>query len=119
MNIHPRSCCQWLNRVARLAVHVLSLVSFAAAAAPAGRQTLMYQGIERSYVVRLTGAMRTSDQRWPLVLVLHGGAGDAATIETATGFTDKASREGFIVVYLQTTQWMPDASTPLACRTAA
>ena len=37
--------------------------------------------------------------RLPLVLVLHGGGGDAASAEKMTGFTDKGRREGFVVVY--------------------
>ena len=35
----------------------------------------------------------------PLVLVLHGGGGNALNIEKVTGFTEKANKEGFIVVY--------------------
>jgi polyhydroxybutyrate depolymerase len=35
----------------------------------------------------------------PLVLVLHGGGGNAANAEDMTGFTGKARKEGFIVVY--------------------
>lgn len=39
------------------------------------------------------------NERLPLVLVLHGGGGNAAYAERMTGFTDKARKEGFIVVY--------------------
>jgi polyhydroxybutyrate depolymerase len=35
----------------------------------------------------------------PLLLVLHGGGGNADNAERMTGFTAKAQREGFIVVY--------------------
>ncbi len=35
----------------------------------------------------------------PLVIVLHGGGGNAAYAERMTGFTEKARKEGFIVVY--------------------
>ena len=66
---------------------------------PDGRQTLSYRGIDRSYVVRLPGVPSSPDRRVPLVLVLHGGGGDAANAEAMTGFTDKARQEGFIVVY--------------------
>ena len=35
----------------------------------------------------------------PLVVVLHGGGGNAENIEEVTGFSEKADEEGFIVVY--------------------
>ncbi|HJW12248.1 MAG TPA: PHB depolymerase family esterase [Albitalea sp.] len=74
------------------------LSAFGASAAD-GRQTLVHQGTERSYVVRLPNLPGAPDQRLPLVLVLHGGGGDAANAEAMTGFTEAARREGFIVVY--------------------
>jgi polyhydroxybutyrate depolymerase len=43
--------------------------------------------------------MTRNSQRLPLVLVLHGGGGNAAHAERMTGFTEKARKEGFIVVY--------------------
>jgi polyhydroxybutyrate depolymerase len=89
----------------RLAAASLMLMAAAAAAAvspaagpPAGRQSLSYQGLQRGYVVRLPPAA-AAGTRWPVVLVLHGGGGDAASAEKTTGFTAKAQREGFIVVY--------------------
>jgi polyhydroxybutyrate depolymerase len=63
------------------------------------RQTLSYHGTERSYVIRVPGDMANGNERVPLVLVLHGGGGNAENVEKVTGFTDKAKREGFIVVY--------------------
>jgi len=63
------------------------------------RQTLSYLGIERSYVIRVPGDLANGNERIPLVLVLHGGGGNAENAEKMTGFTDKARREGFIVVY--------------------
>jgi polyhydroxybutyrate depolymerase len=70
-----------------------------AAHAEEGRQTLAYGGLERTYVVRLPPASSTRVSRVPLVLVLHGGGGNAANAENMTGFTEKARKEGFIVVY--------------------
>lgn len=67
-------------------------------AAPAGRQTLRHGGIDRTYIVR-TPARVTAGQRVPLVIVFHGGGGNALNAETMTGFTAKGSAEGFIVVY--------------------
>jgi polyhydroxybutyrate depolymerase len=63
------------------------------------RQTLKHGGLERSYVVRVPPAVQRSTAKVPLVLVLHGGGGNAPITEKTTGFTAKALREGFIVVY--------------------
>jgi polyhydroxybutyrate depolymerase len=63
------------------------------------RQTLIHSGIERSYVVRVPVARAQGSGRVPLVLVLHGGGGNADNAERMTGFTAKAAKEGFIVVY--------------------
>jgi polyhydroxybutyrate depolymerase len=65
----------------------------------ADRQYLVHDGIERSYVVRLPPGHPRTGERLPLVLVLHGGGGNAAITESMTGFTAKARAEGFIVVY--------------------
>jgi polyhydroxybutyrate depolymerase len=63
-----------------------------------GRLTLVHDGITRGYVIRLPAGIGTRG-RVPLVLVLHGGGGDAGNAERMTGFTRTAAREGFIVVY--------------------
>jgi polyhydroxybutyrate depolymerase len=84
-----------------------SLLGFAFAAVAADRdsrssgerQTLIYHETERSYVIRAPGDLANGNGRVPLVLVLHGGGGNAENAEKVTGFTDKARREGFIVVY--------------------
>lgn len=75
------------------------LASARGAGLPDGRQSLAHQGIERHYVVRLPSAAPPAGQRWPVVLVLHGGGGDAAVTEKTTGFTSRGQREGFVVVY--------------------
>lgn len=67
-------------------------------------RTLETNGVQRRYVVRVPPNLyqHSGDRqhdRVPLVLVLHGGGGNAANAERMTGFTDKARREGFIVVY--------------------
>jgi polyhydroxybutyrate depolymerase len=62
------------------------------------RQVLKHEGLERSYVVRVPANLKPG-QPVPLVLVLHGGGGDALNAEAMTGFTEKAQREGFIVAY--------------------
>jgi polyhydroxybutyrate depolymerase len=75
------------------------------------RQTLIHDGVKRSYVVyngvrnnnELVPGMQptpqASVQKVPLVLVLHGGGGNAENVADMTGFSDKARQEGFIVVY--------------------
>ncbi len=62
-------------------------------------QTLMHQGAERSYLIRMPSESAMRNGPVPLVLVLHGGGGNAESAERMTGFTDKAKKEGFIVVY--------------------
>jgi polyhydroxybutyrate depolymerase len=66
---------------------------------PGRRQTLIHNGTERSYVIRTPAELATGNSRVPLVLVLHGGGGNADTAERMTGFTDKARKEAFIVAY--------------------
>lgn len=63
------------------------------------QQTLVHNGVERGYTVSAPSGLGTGGARWPLVLVLHGGGGNAAHAEAMTGFTEKASQEGFMVVY--------------------
>jgi polyhydroxybutyrate depolymerase len=64
----------------------------------AERQTLIHQGIERTYIVRGPGGSTVAAPP-ALVIVLHGGGGNALNAEAMTGFTQKALEEGFIVVY--------------------
>lgn len=63
------------------------------------RQTLLQNRIERSYVVRIPRELAQDNSLVPLVLMLHGGGGNAEHAEKMTGFTEKAAKEGFIVVY--------------------
>lgn len=61
--------------------------------------TLQHDGDARSYVVRVAPGLAQTGRKLPLVLVLHGGGGNAEITERMTGFTAKAENEGFIVVY--------------------
>lgn len=92
----------WLS-IKRLVFAALCWVTagsaVAAAAWPQGRQQLNHQGLERGYVVRLPASAPPAGQSWPVVLVLHGGGGDAEITERTTGFTAVGQREGFVVVY--------------------
>ena len=86
--------------IAATLVGLLSCLDATALAAPAPeRQTLTVNGTTRSYVVRAPLGAMQSGKPIPLVLVLHGGGGDAGNAEKMTGFTEKAEKEGFIVVY--------------------
>ena len=76
---------------------LLYVVAGAASAADDAK-SLMFHGLARSYVVRAP-ALAASSAKVPLVIVLHGGGGNAANAEMMTGFTAKAQKEGFIVVY--------------------
>lgn len=78
---------------------LLSVFLTAHADGPVDRQSLTFGGITRSYVVRAPVNLARDGARVPLVLVLHGGGGNAANAERMTGFTGKARKEGFIVVY--------------------
>ena len=78
------------------ALLLLGVFALPALTAEAGRHTLDHGGASRSYVVRLPEKSRAL---LPLVLVLHGGGGNAANAEQMTGFTAKGRKENFIVVY--------------------
>jgi polyhydroxybutyrate depolymerase len=67
--------------------------------ATGSRQSLLVEGVERSYVARVPRDLVQRGGLAPLVLVLHGGGGNAANAEAMTGFSEKAEREGFIVAY--------------------
>lgn len=63
------------------------------------RHSLIHNGLERTYLVRLPPSSKLQKKFLPLVLVLHGGGGNALNAEKMTGFTAKAKREGFVVAY--------------------
>ncbi len=62
-------------------------------------QSLAHAGRARTYIVHLPSATR--DTPLPLVIVLHGGGGTGAGMQTLTrgGWNALADREGFVVVY--------------------
>lgn len=63
-----------------------------------GIRTIEWDGLERSFNIHLPLSYSESEE-WPLVVVLHGGGGNASSIERSTGFSELADEEGFIVVY--------------------
>lgn len=83
-----------------LAIGALTLTGAALVAlAPAdGPRTLRVDGRDRSYVLRLPPGAKPTD-KLPLVIVLHGGGGNATNAERMTGMTPFAARHGFAVAY--------------------
>lgn len=66
----------------------------------AGRDlTMVYAGLKRSYRLYVPDSL--DGEPAALVVVLHGGGGDAERMERYTGFNRVAQREGFVVVYPQ------------------
>ena len=95
--VAPIRGMEFIGRCIRsVAIAGVLALSLDASAADRDLQTLMHDGLERHYLVR---APQTMPGPTPLVLVLHGGGGDARNAEQMTGFTAKAREQGFIVAY--------------------
>jgi polyhydroxybutyrate depolymerase len=60
-------------------------------------QSLPFAGVERTSLVHLPPAIGNSPL--PLVIVLHGGGGNAASAAKMTGLSALADKENFIVAY--------------------
>jgi polyhydroxybutyrate depolymerase len=60
--------------------------------------SIEHEARNRTYLLHLP-LKYNSTQRYPLVLVLHGGGGNAANAARQSEMSAKADREGFIVVY--------------------
>lgn len=87
------------SRPFALVLGLVLAIPVAAQTAGAGRRALIHDGVERRYVVRIPMEVARRGAPVPLVLVLHGGGGNAENAERMTGFTALAEREGLIVVY--------------------
>jgi polyhydroxybutyrate depolymerase len=57
------------------------------------------QDEERSYAVLVPPSVQHSKKKVPLVMVLHGGGGSADHAMKVSDFSQKAMKEGFVVVY--------------------
>ncbi len=68
-------------------------------AASAQQQSLTHGAVERTYVVRAPRGVTRASPPLPVVVVLHGGGGNAANAEQMTGFTRLVEREQILVVY--------------------
>jgi len=85
--------------IARAACAVLVAVACAAAATTVER-TLAVAGRDRSYEVD-GPAQAPPPGGWPVVLVFHGGGGNAASVRTQSRMSAKGAAEGFVAVYPQ------------------
>ncbi len=61
---------------------------------------IIVDGLERTYYIHVPKGI-DGDESVPLVLVFHGGGGNARNIQETTSFNQKADEEGFLVVYPQ------------------
>jgi polyhydroxybutyrate depolymerase len=61
-------------------------------------RTVTVGGLERSFVVSAPASALTAD-RLPLLIMLHGAGGDAASFASLTGMTPLAEQSNFVVVY--------------------
>lgn len=64
-----------------------------------GRHALTHDGARRSFVLRVPARAAGDTTRLPVVLMLHGGGGNAANAEQMSGLTALGQRERFLVVY--------------------
>lgn len=76
---------------------------FAAESEP---RTMEFDGRLRGYLLHLPPHYKSSESM-ALVVVLHGGGGDAWSAEEMTGFSELADQEGFVVVYPNGTGMFP------------
>ncbi len=94
--------CRAGRRLALVLMVALGLVR-PAAAHPADAQdpwpSLTSGGIERHYLLHLPAGWHAAAAPLPLVIVLHGAAGDARSTADMTGFSPLADRARFIAVY--------------------
>ena len=61
-------------------------------------ESIVIDGRKRTYFLYIPQKFDLN-KKYSLVLVLHGGGGDGKEFNAWTGFSDKADKEGFIVVF--------------------
>ena len=83
-----------------LTLGLLACARSGAAPAPSAdaTRTLMFGGIQRSYILHIPPSYDGS-HTLPLVLDFHGGGGNAQSQRRTSGFESLADGKGFIVVY--------------------
>lgn len=82
----------------------LMLAAAQVLAAPEKVHSITFKGMDRTFRVFIPDVTagntgRATGAPVPVVLALHGGASDAEIMSRFCGLSEKASREGFIVVY--------------------
>lgn len=70
-------------------------------------QTVEVGSLTRSYIVHVPPEYDDT-KPLPLVIVIHGGGGNAERTPKMTGMSEKADKEGFIAVYPYGTGWLKD-----------
>lgn len=102
-------------KILRLLIMIIVAFLFVAHNVPAenfGRPgyhdgSLTHAGRTRTYRVYIpTIYIAQKQASVPLVIVLHGGGGNAKNAAHVTGFNQKANTEGFVVVYPNGTSWI-------------
>ncbi|AKD55829.1 extracellular catalytic domain type 1 short-chain-length polyhydroxyalkanoate depolymerase [Spirosoma radiotolerans] len=80
-------------------VLIPSSFRLAAATEASVRDTIQHDGQVRIYWVHLPSSYAKTDTSLPLVIALHGGGGSGQQFEAQSKLSEKADKEGFIVVY--------------------
>ncbi|MCB1139490.1 MAG: hypothetical protein KDK23_12070 [Leptospiraceae bacterium] len=89
-----------ISLMAALCIGCAALLSLACSSVP--RSVLKVNELDRSFYVRLPEDYATpslSAHRYPLIIQLHGGGGNAQSAETMSQMSDLAQKRGFIVAY--------------------
>jgi polyhydroxybutyrate depolymerase len=71
------------------------------------KQSIEFDGRTRTFITHLPSRYDNT-ALFPLVIVLHGGAGNGLNAEQTTGMSTKADEKGFIVVYPDGTGILPN-----------
>jgi polyhydroxybutyrate depolymerase len=85
----------WLSATIAL---LLALSSGGAQASGTKKHSVVVNGTKRTYRMYLPKTYDGSSKR-PLIIVLHGGAGDAGTAEWDSRMSEQAEKDGFLVAY--------------------
>lgn len=84
-------------RLASIAATVALAVASSSAAALDRSETLVHDGVARSYLLHVPDNLPPGPR--PLVLVFHGGGGNGSSVARMSGMSAVADRRGFIVAY--------------------
>lgn len=72
------------------------------------QKATMFEGLIRTYDVYIPTNYNSIAGSLPMVMVMHGGGGNAEIIKNTTEFDAKANAEGFVVVYPNGTGLLPN-----------